>query len=299
VVQVSEFAKYLNVMSAYGAVTVTNRPIGLLPPTTWDLPKPAPGKPAAPFRRLVLHHLRLESARALPGPAGTGPSLNLLEYTYRIFAAEVEAGRTYPQEADALAAGAGASASGGGSLGGESDADDLLSGGGGGGDGSTHTHATTRAYTRAAFEAYFWAADVIVAIGQTDDDAAVDGGSQAQAQAQNVGSGDLLELSRGGRSWEDALVGFYYVKPNYPGRSSHVSGFFLRSLLPLPILFHTRRSVTHDGLGRFVMQALLFHLPIGNSDMERLWASRTCITVLRSDTKQAFSIWFMQIIQEV
>ena len=285
-------------MSAYGAVTVTNRPIDLLPPTTWDLPQPAPGKPAAPFRRLILHHLRLESAHALPDPAGTGPNLNLLEYTYGIFAAEVEAGRTYPQEADALAAGAGACAGVGG-LGGESDADDLS---GGASSGSTHTHATTQAYTRAAFEAYFWAADVIVAIGQTDDDVAVDDGvSQAQAHAQNVGSGELLEISRGGRSWEDALVGFYYVKPNYPGRSSHVSGFFPRFLLPLPILFHARRSVTHDGcgLGRFAMQVLLFHLSIGNSDMERLWASRTCIMVLRSDIKQAFSIWFMQIIQEV
>src|SRR6266852_4271595 len=108
-------------MSAYGAVTVTNRPIiDLLPPTTWDLPQPAPGKPAAPFRRLVLHHLRLESARVLP--AGTGPSL--LEYTHRILAAEVEAGRTYPQEADTLAVAA-AGGGGGGGLSGESDADDL------------------------------------------------------------------------------------------------------------------------------------------------------------------------------
>ncbi|KAF8504780.1 hypothetical protein F5888DRAFT_1853328 [Russula emetica] len=162
-------------MSAYGAVTVTNKPVDLLPPTTWDLPQPVPGKPTAPapFRRLVLHHLRLESARALPA---AGPSL--LEYTHRIFAAEVEAGRTYPQEA---------------------------------------------AYTRAAFEAYFWAADVIVAIGQTDDDAADgdDGGSD--------GGGQLLEISLGGRSWEDALVGFYYVKPNYPGRSSHIcnAGFII------------------------------------------------------------------------
>jgi hypothetical protein len=274
-------------MSAYGTVTVTNRPIDLLPPTTWDLPQPALGKPAAPFRHLVLHHLRLESARALPAGTGTGPSPNLLEYTYRIFAAEVEAGRTYPQEADALTAVVGASA-------------------GGGGD-DTHTHATTRtqAYTRAAFEAYFWAADVIVAIGETDDDAADDGGSdggrvQAKSKAKNVGSGDLLlEISRGGRSWEDALVGFYYVKPNYPGRSSHVS---ISSIYHDPFYFifallaHTH---TRDGLGRFAMQVLLSPLRTGNSDMERLWASRTCIMVLRSDTKQAFSIWSMQIIQEV
>ena len=196
--------KNLNVMSAYGAISVPNGPVDLLPPTTWDLPQPSPGKRAAPFRSLVLHHLRLESARALPA----GPSL--LEYTYRIFAAEVEAGRTYPQEAEAV----GSSLSSGR----ESD-DSNLSG------GDTHTRATQAVYTRAAFEAYFWAADVMVAIGQTDDD-----DDDGQAQVPNVGNGsasdgNLLEISSGvgGRSWEDALVGFYYVKPNYPGRSSHVS----------------------------------------------------------------------------
>lgn len=214
-------------MSAYGAVTVTNSPVDLLPPTTWDLAQPVPGKPAAPFRRLVLHHLRLESARALPA----GPSPSLLEYTHKIFAAEVEAGRTYPQEAIA----ADTSLSGG-------ELDDL-SGGGSSSGGASDTHATraSKSYTRVAFEAYFWAADVIVAIGQLDDTA--DGGrddasgqvqAQALAQAQN---GDLLEISRRGRSWEDALVGFYYVKPNYPGRSSHVS-----VLLKSHFHFYTRHK---------------------------------------------------------
>lgn len=258
-------------MSAYGAVTVTNRPVDLLPQTTWDLPQPAPGEPAAPFRRLVLHHLRLESARALPA----GPSL--LEYTHRIFAAEVEAGRTYPQEADALAAGS--------SLSGKESDDLYLSGASGsGGDTGTHSHshATQAAYTRAAFEAYFWAADVIVAIGQTDDEAADGGSDDGQVQA---GSGDLLEISRGGSrrsSWEDALVGFYYVKPNYPGRSSHVSVFSFHDPCTIThFILHPTLGHTHDGLGRFATQVLLSPLPTGNSDMERLWASRTCIMVLR------------------
>jgi hypothetical protein len=226
-------------MSAYGAVTVTNRPIDPLPPTTWDLPQPSPGKPAAPFRCLVLHHLRLESARSLPA----GPSL--LEYTHRVFAAEIEAGRTYPQETDALAAVAVAPTAAN-SLS-DKESNDLSGGSGcGGADTHTHTHAT-RAYTRAAFEAYFWAADVIIAIGQRGDDAA-DGRSddgqvqvQVQVQNQNVGSGsgDLLEISRGGRSWEDALVGFYYVKPNYPGRSSHVSVFSFHDPFTLDARSHT------------------------------------------------------------
>ncbi|KAI0000883.1 hypothetical protein BJV77DRAFT_971388 [Russula vinacea] len=160
-------------MSAYGTIALANRPVDLLPSTRWDLPQPVPGKPAAPFRRLVLHHLRLDSARALPGPS-------LLDYTHRIFAAEIEAGRTYPQEAV-------------GEL--------LLD------DGSGACSNAIFTYTRAAFEAYFWAADVIVAVGQIGDDV---------GQGQ-VGAGNLLEASRAGRSWEDALVGFYYVKPNYPG----------------------------------------------------------------------------------
>src|SRR6266446_4239955 len=181
-------------MSAYGAITVANETVNLLPPTTWDLPQPAPGKPATPFRRLVLHHLRLDSARALP----SGPSL--LDYTHGIFAAEIEAGRTYPQETDALVD--------------DSDAR---------GHGSSSA-ISTHTYTRAAFEAYFWAADVIVAIGQKDDhDAGLvrDGDVQARAQVGSR-SGDL-RAGLAGSSLEDALVGFYYVKPNYPGRSSHVS----------------------------------------------------------------------------
>jgi hypothetical protein len=273
-------------MSAYGTVTIANRPVGRLPQTTWDLPQSTPGKPTAPFHRLVLHHLRLESARASPA----GPSL--LEYTHRIFAAEVEAGRTYPQEADVLAAVPAAVPAVAATAGSTRSADT---------DTDTRAHAT-QAYTRTAFEAYFWAADVIVAIGRTDE--ADDGGSDGgRVQAQNVrsGSGDLLEISRGGRSWEDALVGFYYVKPNYPGRSSHVSVCFVPCMILRYLIYFTldARSHADNGLGRFATQVLLSALHTGNSDMERLWASRTCIMVPRSDTKQAFSIWSMQITQEV
>lgn len=180
-------------MSAYGTITATGRPTNLLPPTTWELPEPAPGKPAAPFRRLVLHHLRLDNARALPG---------LLEYTHRVFAAEIEAGRTYPQEVEGALAPSSSSR--------DPDAD-------AGGDDSEITTTTIlrsdepRCYTRAAFEAYFWAADVVVAIGTNDPD-----------RPLVVGE---VETLRAGRSWKDVLVGFYYIKPNYPGRSSHVSDY--------------------------------------------------------------------------
>src|SRR5713226_5572688 len=132
-------------MSAYGTITLANGPVDLLPPTTWDLPQPGPSKSAGPFRRLALHLLRLDNARALPS-AGPGPSL--LDYTHRIFAAEVEAGRTYPQETDDTSASA---------AGGESDADEELGVAAGHGVGVGDTHGHAHAYTRAAFEAYFWA----------------------------------------------------------------------------------------------------------------------------------------------
>jgi hypothetical protein len=165
-------------MSAYGTITANSRTVDLLPPTAWEPPSSAnvPGKLAAPFRRLVLHHLRLDTARSLPG---------LLEYSHQVFAAEVEAGRTYPQEI----------------------ANDVAASSGSNDDSMTKPAV----YTRAEFEAYFWAADVIIAIG-----------TNAADELDSVLVGDV-EVARAGRSWEDSLVGFYYVKPNYPGRSSHVS----------------------------------------------------------------------------
>ncbi|SCZ90396.1 BZ3500_MvSof-1268-A1-R1_Chr1-3g01962 [Microbotryum saponariae] len=33
--------------------------------------------------------------------------------------------------------------------------------------------------------------------------------------------GLALDTIRAGREWKDAVVGMYYIKPNYPGRSSH------------------------------------------------------------------------------
>ncbi|KAI0302382.1 hypothetical protein B0F90DRAFT_1627345 [Multifurca ochricompacta] len=175
-------------MSAYGTIT-TSRSVNLLPSTTWEIPEPAPGKPTPPFRHLVLHHLRLNSARSLP---------SLLEYTHQVFATEVEEGRTYPQEVAA------------------------------GGDASS----SSSSYTREAFEAYFWGADVIIAIGttNTNDDRPHHPDRPTAATRDSVDGGKSdLETARAGRSWKDTLVGFYYVKPNYPGRSSHIcnAGFVI------------------------------------------------------------------------
>jgi hypothetical protein len=97
-----------------------------------------------------------------------------------------------------------------------------------------------QAYTRAAFEAYFWAGDVIIAIGMVDDGVSVDGRDR----------GGDVEASRGGRSWEDVLIGFYYVKPNYPGRSSHVSILHFPHAYPLDLSLLPLPSVTRESAQR-------------------------------------------------
>jgi hypothetical protein len=152
-------------MSAYGTITVDSKKADLLPPTTCELAKSVHCELAAPFSHLALHHLRLDTARSLPG---------LLEYMHQVFATEVQAGRN-SQEA---------------------------------------TTNASRIYTRAEFEAYFWTADAVIAIGTNADN-----GSDP-VLIENV------EVARAGRSWEDILVGFYYIKPNYKGnRTSHVRDY--------------------------------------------------------------------------
>jgi hypothetical protein len=152
--------------------------VNLVPPTTWELPNYVPRKLATPFSRLVLHHLRLDTARSLPG---------LLEYTHRVFATLIEAGRTHSLEATTKAATPS-----------EGDDDSMTS---------------EWVYTRAEFEAFVWAADVVIAIGTNADN-----------ESDSAFFGDV-EATRGGRSWEDILVGFYYVRPSHQGgRTSHVSG---------------------------------------------------------------------------
>ncbi|TFY82367.1 hypothetical protein EWM64_g1639 [Hericium alpestre] len=80
-------------------------------------------------------------------------------------------------------------------------------------------------YTREAFEAYFWAGDVFLAIGGIGDS----GHASAEA-ASHTQTG--MEEARAGRTWEECAIGFYYVKPNYPGRSSHIcnAGFVVPPL---------------------------------------------------------------------
>ncbi|KAK7057547.1 alternative cyclin Pcl12 [Favolaschia claudopus] len=76
-------------------------------------------------------------------------------------------------------------------------------------DGRTYPQETMSAD---AFETYFFSGDVFVAIIYSGTSGHEDG-----TQATST-----IDEARQQRSWEECLAGFYYIKPNYPGRSSHI-----------------------------------------------------------------------------
>ncbi|KAF9779780.1 hypothetical protein BJ322DRAFT_339688 [Thelephora terrestris] len=117
----------------------------------------------------------------------------LVEYLHSVFARVVEDGRTYPMEV-----------------------------------------AEGESYSRQAFEGYFFAADVIVGVLAAEGNG--DGFSVDQQAAAQVIPGTDRPLGLSGSSqdgkplvWGNVVAGFYYVKPNYPGRSSHIcnAGFIV------------------------------------------------------------------------
>jgi len=103
------------------------------------------------------------------------------------------------------------------------------------------------------FKAYFFAADVVIAI--IGDGSGVTPGPLAEPDSA-PGSAVKevavdLNTACAGRSWEACLVGFYYVKPNYPGRSSHIcnAGFVVPP------------SHRGGGYGRVLAQSYLYYAP--------------------------------------
>lgn len=142
---------------------------------------------------ISVHHLTIDTARTLPG---------LIPFLADAFALEINTGRTYPQE------------------------EDIFIGTGSG----TSTEVVP------AFEAYFFAGDVFIGVFDKVPASTVEG---------DMIAGGLNELCPD-HNWEDCIAGFFYVsfiahkcdtkvahhlhwftyhqiKPNYPGRSSHVS----------------------------------------------------------------------------
>jgi len=155
-------------MSAYGTITRPATNAIPLTSTFWECEtkhahRVTSGKPGSFPSCLTIHHLTLATARALPG---------LIEYLNSVFALDIQAGLTYPQE--------------------------ILD-------------------SQEAFEAYFFAADVFIGI--------VGEGAAVIAKHMTEGINEVvmsIEESKGDRSWLDCVAGFYYIKPNYPGRSSHI-----------------------------------------------------------------------------
>jgi len=74
--------------------------------------------------------------------------------------------------------------------------------------------ADESSYTLESFETYFFSGDVFVAIKTT--------GRRDQGSEDGSESSLIIDDARAERSWEDCIAGFYYIKPNYPGRSSHI-----------------------------------------------------------------------------
>ncbi|KAG6864499.1 hypothetical protein C0991_009094 [Blastosporella zonata] len=73
---------------------------------------------------------------------------------------------------------------------------------------------------RPTFDGYFFSADVFVAIV----------GETGQISERKEGDIDIdINTARNKRPWKECVAGFYYIKPNYPGRSSHIcnAGFIV------------------------------------------------------------------------
>ncbi|PCH35622.1 acyl-CoA N-acyltransferase [Wolfiporia cocos MD-104 SS10] len=124
-------------------------------------------------------------------------------------------------------------------------------------------------YTLAAFEAYYFAADVLIAVLEEDESTstAIENGAIVQY--------DIAKAARG-RSWEECVAGCYYVKPNYPGRSSHIcnAGF----LVP--------PAMRAKGVGKLLARSFMHYAPrlgyeasvfnlvyVNNTASVRLWES--------------------------
>ncbi|KAF7969504.1 hypothetical protein HWV62_27206 [Athelia sp. TMB] len=148
-------------MSAYGTIAKPTGSGTALSPAIWACkPNSKQGTVPSTPTHLTVHHLTLATAQSQPG---------LIDHLRAIFALDIEAGRTYPQETIS-------------------------------GDG--------------VFEAYFFGADVFLGIL----------GEGVGNAGEGVKETDIaIDDSRQSRSWEDCVAGFYYVKPNYPGRSSHAN----------------------------------------------------------------------------
>jgi len=114
--------------------------------------------------------------------------------------------------------------------------------------------------TRQGFHAYFLGNDCFVGILHAPDKVPVAGVS--------------LEEARKGNDWEHAVGGVYYVKPNYPGRSSHIcnAGFLVTpSFRGIGVASALARSYVNNA-PRLGYKASVFNLVyVNNVTSVRIW----------------------------
>lgn len=125
-------------------------------------------------------------------------------------------------------------------------------------------------YTQETFEAYYFAADVLVAVqGESENTLSF---KHPEGQAVSYG----IDAERNGRRWEACVAGCYYVKPNYPGRSSHIcnAGFLVPvSQRAKGVGAALARSFLHYA-PRLGYEASVFNLVfVNNTASVRLWES--------------------------
>jgi hypothetical protein len=104
------------------------------------------------------------------------------------------------------------------------------------------TYPQEGAYDIEAFMSYFLAEDLFVGIlGK----ASLPQGQDMQETSRKI------DESRSDQTWEECVVGCYYVKPNYPGRSSHIcnAGF---------IVAPSRRK---GGYGSLLAKSYVYYAP--------------------------------------
>ncbi|KAK4058169.1 hypothetical protein OIO90_000908 [Microbotryomycetes sp. JL221] len=83
-------------------------------------------------------------------------------------------------------------------------------------EGRTYPQVGTQSFEQ--FAAYFFGADCFVGLL---DEQTPEMSKASQTGIERDPTRVTLEGVRAGRDWQQAVLGMYYVKPNYPGRASH------------------------------------------------------------------------------
>ncbi|TDL23016.1 hypothetical protein BD410DRAFT_839321 [Rickenella mellea] len=142
------------------------------------------------------------------------------------------------------------------------------------------------------FEAYFFAESLFLGIAHNSivfhwqgDERSVEGMLMGVAAVS-------VEDARASRPWEECLAGFYSVRPNFPGRSSHIAG--------AAIIISTKHR--QQGIGHVLARSMLYYAPrlgysaglanlvfANNPASIRLWESLHCTKIARIPRVGRFS----------